>query len=509
MKNTKKLIAVLLTVMMIAALCLTASAAGSITISNPISGQTYKAYKIFDAEELVDNNGDPTGEWKYTIRDDSPWFSAVCDGTKSLIEGLEITDSGNTDGSVKIYNVVRPDGGTFSAPAFAEYLKDKLENNEVSDAGIAFSGDKAENLAPGYYMVLGSDSNGYEAVAELTTAQDITIQDKNDNVFEKEADAVNVELGQTVTFTLTGKVPDNIADFNNTTNVNKTFTYYVADTMTDGLTFNNDVAVTVAGNPVALTTITDAARQMKDADLYRVGLNGYTFELCLDMLKDNGEPIYNPGDPIVITYTAVVNENAVTKLSENEATLTYSNNPNDSTSFGQQSPDVQLYSSRILIDKYETGQESHKLENAKFVLYRINAGVTEYYQLNAAGTDVEWVADIADATVFTTDANGYAEIKGLKDGTYYLKETEAPSGYTPIAEDVEVVIDGSAAMTIGYDDAQIVTALTNTASIANTPGSLLPSTGGIGTTIFYVAGGVLVVVALVILISKKRMSNEA
>ncbi len=541
MKHAKKLLAVLLVVLMITALAASASAA-SITISNPIAGQTYYAYKIFDAEEQTDPvSGNPNGVWKYTIRDDSIWFDTVCDGTQSLIAGLEITDSGETDGSVKIYNVVRPEGSTFSAPAFAELLQNAniatTTNADGNDGGTGTIDLTASGT--GYYLVLGNDGTDFEAVAELTTAQDITIQDKNDNVFEKEADAVNVELGQTVTFTLTGKVPDNIADFNNPTNVNKTFTYYVTDTMSQGLTFDpTSLEVTIAGVAVPLTTITDASRQMKDADLYRVGMNGFTFELCLDMLDDTGAPIYNAGDAIVITYTAVVNEDAVTKLTENEATLTYSNDPQDATSFGQQSPDVQLYSSRILIDKYETGQESHKLENAKFVLmnetkdkyyqavyktltdvtgltentdYIVEGGVN--YAIDASGNkiqiDVEWVDSIDDATVFVTDANGYAEINGLKDGTYYLKETEAPSGYTLLAEEVEVVIDGSAATTIGYDDAQIVTALTNTASIANTPGSLLPSTGGIGTTIFYVVGGLLVLVALVVLLSRKRVNADS
>ena len=384
----------------------------------------------------------------------------------------------------------------------------------ANPTAFAVAGSGAPSISvtdKGYYLVATSDGATpptFEALAELTTAQDITIQDKNDNIFEKEADKVNVELGEDVNFTLTGKVPSNIADFNNTNNTDKTFTYYVADKMTEGLTFDPaSVVVTVGGSPVTLTTITDAARQMKDADLYRVGLNGYTFELCLDLLKDDGTPRFDPDKEIKITYSAKVNEKAVTKLSNNKATLTYSDNPNDTTSFGQQTPDVDLYSSRILIDKYETGQESHKLENAKFVLS--NEAGTAYYKLNTATKAVEWVPDVADATVFTTDANGAAEIKGLKDGKYKLIETEAPSGYTKIADPVEVKIDGSSATTVGYNDAQIVTALTNTASIANTPGSLLPSTGGIGTTIFYVLGGLLAAGAVIFLVSKKKAGEEA
>ena len=500
MNKMKKILSLVLVVMLFASLVVSASAE-TITISNPIAGKTYNAYKVFDAED------DGAGNWKYTIKNTNPFFSVVCDGTQSLIEGLVITDP-DGDGT---YAVVRPEGSTFSAASFAETLMTALRADPDSFA-VAGHDDSSITVADkGYYRVATSDGATpptFEALAELTTAQDITIQDKNDNIFEKKADKVNVELGEVVNFTLTGKVPTNINAFNDPTyNPDKTFTYYVADKMTEGLTFNPaSVVVTVDGTAVSLTTITDAARQMKDADLYRVGLNGYTFELCLDLLKDDGTPRFDPDKEIKITYSATVNEKAVTKLSNNKATLTYNDKPTDITSFGQQTPDVDLYSSRILIDKYETGQESHKLENAKFVLMN-DAGA--YYQINTAGTDVEWVTDIADATVFTTDANGAAEIKGLKDGTYKLIETEAPSGYTKIADPVDVIIDGSSATTVGYNDAQIVTALTNTASIANTPGSLLPSTGGIGTTIFYVLGGLLAAGAVIFLVSKKKAGEEA
>lgn len=330
MNKMKKILSLVLVVMLFASLVVSASAE-TITISNPIAGKTYNAYKVFDAEV------DSAGNWKYTIKNDAdhPFFSVVCDGTQSLIEGLVIADP-DGDGT---FDVVRPEGSTFSAASFAETLMNALKANPSAFTPAANGAPSITVTDKGYYLVATSDGATpptFEALAELTTAQDITIQDKNDNIFEKEADKVNVELGEVVSFTLTGKVPSNIADFNNLTNTDKTFTYYVADKMTQGLTFDpNSVVVTVGGTAVSLTTITDAARQMKDADLYRVGLNGYTFELCLDLLKDDGTPRFAADSEIKITYSAKVNENAVTKLSNNKATLTYSDNPNDTTSFGQ------------------------------------------------------------------------------------------------------------------------------------------------------------------------------
>ena len=115
---------------------------------------------------------------------------------------------------------------------------------------------------------------------------------------------------------------------------------------------------------------------------------------------------------------------------------------------------------------------------------------------------VTWVEKQEDATEVTTDANGSASFEGLKAGTYYLVETLAPSGYNLLTEPIEVII----APTTAEGSAEAVYADV-TSEVANSTGSLLPSTGGIGTTIFYVLGGVLVLGAAILLITKKRMSR--
>ena len=273
--------------------------------------------------------------------------------------------------------------------------------------------------------------------------------------------------------------------------------------MSDGLTFNKNVKVTVGG-----TDVTSAC----------------TIDYTVDNKFTVSIPVMDKtiGAKIEVTYSAVVNEKAFAKIEKNSATLTYSNDPTKSETKTTQ-PDVEtVYSSKIVIDKYETGNESTKLAGATFVLYKrgektetkpdnvdydtvTNDSTTSYYPRSyykytaAADTTaakVEWVTDKTQATPVTTNKNGAASFDGLANGTYYLEETVAPAGYNLLEEPVEVEVKG------GDTEAK----LSVTAEVANNTGALLPSTGGMGTTIFYVLGSILALGAVVLLVTKKRMS---
>ena len=117
-------------------------------------------------------------------------------------------------------------------------------------------------------------------------------------------------------------------------------------------------------------------------------------------------------------------------------------------------------------------------------------------------------ATATNITKQTTDTNGKASFAGLADGDYFLLETVAPTGYVKLTDPISVTIDGSSSLTSGLSNDQIKTALSPVSHVANTPGTSLPSTGGIGTTIFYVVGSILVVGAGVILITRRRMTRE-
>ena len=478
MKHARKLTSLLLALVMVFALAVTVAAdgttepaKGSITVDNPIEGQNYTAYKIFDV--VYDG---AKKNYSYTIEHASPWFDTV----NGYTAGLTLTPVADTTSDTYVVTTT----GDFSPAAFADALKKALDNNPTAFAGkeLTKSGTPVKATVTvdelGYYFV--TSTNG--ALCNLTTTNPhITIHDKNDMPFKKEVDKTNVDVGQTVTFKITGKVPD-YTGFN-------TYTYLITDTMTDGLTFKDDVKVMVGSedktNDCTITYDATNAPQ--------------TFTVSIPVLEKK----YDFGAEIVVTYTATVNKKAIAAISTNKAKLTYSNDPTTGETKDSQTEEQKVYTSKIVIDKFETGkQETVKLPGAEFVLYKKVPGasgeVTKYYKQDDTTKAVTWVNTIAEATTVTTGDDGAAFFEGLADGTYYLVETKAPAGYNQLTEAKDVTVTGSITDT---------TKLSVTAEVANNTGTVLPSTGGMGTTIFYVLGFVLVVGAGVLLVTKKRMSQ--
>lgn len=473
MKHARKLASLLLALVMVFALAVTAFAddanPGKITVDNPVADQTYTAYKIFDV--VYD---DAKENYSYTIDGGSAWFSTVETYANGANSGLTLTKVGDTTSNTYVVTTT----GDFSAPSFAAALKANVngKSGRTLTKAEGASSASVSGLPLGYYFVASTSG----ALCNLTTTNPtVTIHDKNDMPFSKTDDKVSAEVGETVNYTITGKVPD-YTGFT-------TYTYKVTDTMSEGLTFKKDVKVTVGGTVVTSScTITE-----------NVGDNANKFTVSIPVMG------YTIGAEIKVTYSALVNENAVAKISKNSATLTYSNNPSEDTETTTTPVEETVYSSKIVIDKYETGKEATKLPGADFVLYKevTPEGATEatkmYYKWNGTGKKVEWVNTIDDATKVTTDASGAASFDGLANGTYYLVETKAPAGYNQLTDPVLVTVNG------GTTDTQLTVA----AKVENQAGALLPSTGGMGTTIFYVLGSVLVMGAVVLLVTKKRMSD--
>lgn len=470
MKTMRKLFTVLLALAMTLALAVSAFAAdtGSITITNPQGNHTYTAYKIFDVTYSGDN-------YSYTISDTDAAFSTVKTYADVTANGLNLTAVANTNK----YNVSIGTG--FSAASFAQYLKTKVDS---LGTGTAFTkaGDtmKASDLTLGYYFVSGTSG----AVCELATAKDIQIRDKNEvPQIEKTVndDDGTVEIGQVLTYTITGKVPS--------TKGYTEFTYQVTDTMTEGLTFSKDVKVTIGG-----TDVTAAATIANNENGFVASVNMMNYQDQIDA-------------PVVITYTATVNEKAIQRDKEtNTATLKYSDNPADKNSFEESSVKVDVFSFNIVINKYATGNENTKLEGAKFVL-KNNEG--KYYKYDAATKAVTWVAAKADATEVSTDANGAARFDGLQAGTYSLEETVAPAGYNQLTNDITIVLDTKGSATINGAASTLGDARSLTAGVANSTGTVLPETGGTGTVIFVALGALAVICAGVFLVTNKRMSKES
>ena len=174
--------------------------------------------------------------------------------------------------------------------------------------------------------------------------------------------------------------------------------------------------------------------------------------------------------------------------------MIYSNNPSNSESKTTNPPvEVKVYTAKLVIDKVDGKNENTKLDGAKFVLKNSDGQFYKY-----ENDTVSWVDDQSAATVVTTDKNGAASFNGLENGTYKLVETEAPAGYNLLTAPVSV--------TINYNTG--IAGVGQTTQVKNNSGTALPSTGGMGTTLFYAAGAILVVGAGVVLITRKRMNHE-
>lgn len=473
MKHTK-LLSLILAIALVFALGTSVFAAettGSITVDNPLADQTYIAYKIFDVTYNADKSA-----YSYTIESTSPWYSTVSDYAKDKNNGLTLTKA--TGGDVYVVTI----GDNFSAAKFAAALQ---KANVTGDTGttLTLDNDKAtaSNLSLGYYFVTSTSG----ALCNLTTTNpSVTIHDKNDIAFDKTDDQQSVDVGQVVNYVVTGKVPD--------TTGFKFYTYKITDKMSEGLTFNKDSFKILVGNNEL-----DAIYYTVDFDKSTNG--GFDYVLTIDVKKLQEQV----GKEIEVKYTATVNEKAAAKVEKNHAVLTYSNNPADEQSTATREDEETVYSAKIVIDKYKANSKETKLADAQFVLVKKDAENKEtFYKYDEESKKVSWVSDINDATVKTTDENGACSFDGVADETYFLREIAAPDGYNMLTKDVNVVVNGA---NVSNTDSS---SLTVKAEVANQSGTELPSTGGMGTKMFYVFGSILVLGALVLLVVRRRMRTE-
>lgn len=536
MKKFKKMIAFVIAMVMVLGMSTIAAFAadptGSITISNPKTDPNaentyYDAYKILDmtTNGVTNTAGDYTAV-AYTIN--SSWtnfFATGAPGAAYLVDSDTDPASLNqitVNDAKKYINITDSNVATFAKAAFEYAQENNIAATTTKEVAKGATEVKFEGLALGYYMVYprgaSVQSGSYTSIVSLTnTAPNGAIAQKAEwPGLEKVADDISTEVGQKVTYTLSSKVPD-------TTGYSK-YEFTFKDKTTAGLTYDGNNTVTVTIGTQTLTAGTDYTFAASPAD-------GNDFELTINLLKNNGTADapdwvakYTYNDAITITYTATVNEAAVTKIDENHATLTYNNNPKDGNSKDTTPPvEVPTYSSKLIINKVDGASTTTPLQGAKFVLkaktigsvtgdsHETDIAAGKYYFYDSTAKDVKWVeitgtptlAELAartDITVVTTDAQGKANFDGLEDGTYELVEVEAPKGYNLLTSPVEVVINGADATEADLSP------LTVTTPVENNSGTQLPSTGGIGTTIFYIIGAILVLGAGILLVTRRRMN---
>ena len=483
MKHARKLASLLLALVMVFALATTAFAAektGSITIDNHVEGQTYKAYLMFELESY----NPETGAYSYKITPDWQDFVTKGDGQKYF--------SVDAQGYVTLNEGVADEEAAAIAKAAVAYA-----NSKGLDPAATLPQDgkyTASGLTLGYYVV---DSSLGALCGLTTTNPAATISEKNEvptNVKTVEDDS-------------TGKYsPTNDAEIGQTVNFKSTITaqpgaenYVFEDTMSPGLTYNKDARVYT---DEAMTEELAAAN-------YTVNLDpgeGKTFTITF---KQSYLDTITAETKLYVKYSATLNENAAVGLpgNSNKSTLKYGDSTNTKST---PESETNTYTWDLDVLKYGNGNKSNVLENAQFVLLNknrdkvavvVNGKLTGWTNIPAKGEDgtITWPAN----TVLVTDANGKIKISGLDSDTYYLREIKAPAGYNTLKEDFKVVITGAT-----KGEGSELTYKTVQAEIENLSGTVLPSTGGMGTTIFYVLGSALVLGAVVLLVTKKRMSTK-
>lgn len=466
MKTLKKAMSVLVSLLMIFTFALPAfadSATASITISNAVQGETYKAYKLLDLESYDAINN------LYVYKATAVWKDFFQTGAGKNYITVDSQD----------YAVWKKTASTDDASLKA-----------LIDAALAYAAEKNiaptatqtatstsvtfDNLDLGYYLV----NSSVGTLCELNTVyQNLTIVDKN----EKPVVDKNIVEG-------TGKVIRNDAQIGDTVNYEVIVhakkgakNYVLHDTMSKGLTFNK--ASVEIENLTAGTDYTLVTDGLSD---------GCTFEIrftdsYLKNLTGNAD--------IKVTYTATLNENAVVKTAANtnKVVLKYGNNQSTVEK------ETETYTYRLTVVK-TNADETKKLKGA---IFKLSTDKDGNYPLKFSEKNGQYVVD-PNSTIetITTPDSGTFTIAGLDAKEYYLTETVAPAGYNKLADPIKLVVSED---NVTKDGEVLVN---DTLTVKNQSGTLLPGTGGIGTTIFYVIGGLLMAAAAVLLITKKRMNSD-
>lgn len=490
MKLFKKIAAIMLSIMMVLGMASVVSAAegagattsgtsattkGKITIDNAISGQTYKIYKLLDLESYDVANQlysyKPAAGWEtfFTTGDGSNYVEINADGYVTWKTGANAAELAQkalkyaTDNSTSITAV-------------------KTEN--AAETTVTFS-----DLDLGYYLV---DSSLGALCSLDTTKPTVTIKEKNDiptveKKVSKDGQWTNLDTRNSV------NLGDTVA-FQTTINVKPGADKYVLhDVMDSHLTFLMVSDVIVKN---------DSDEHLAVDTYYTVEQNttdNCTFELKFtdEFYKKYANDINNKKvQQILVRYAATVNSDApINKAMNNKTWLTYGDKNTESNK-----SETNTYTFGIPVFKHTgTGNDKKALAGAEFKLYTKTTYTDENALKFTKNTDNKYHYDdkATGNVTLTSLADGFINIEGIKEGTYYLKETKAPAGYNLLDKVITIVVAADGKITVdGTELTQI--------DVQNVSGSLLPSTGGMGTTVIYIAGALLVLISGVVLITKKR-----
>lgn len=508
MKKLKQILSVLAALVLVVGMTFSSVFAadndGSITIDPANEGQTYTIYRILDLESYnVENEA-----FAYKVND--AWKGFFSGNGKGL-DYVNISDNGYVSWKENA-----------DEQKFAKDALTFAKENKIAPSGSKTTPEDSdsvvfENLVLGYYLV---DTTTGSLLGLTTTSPHATVSDKNGipSVDKKVAeDSANDELGKS-----------NDAAIGDTVNFETTIdaqpgakNYVLHDTMTSGLTFNQNSVVVKDGNKtlVAGTDYVLSVPGAKDGCTFEISFN----ESYLSSIEE--------ATVITVTYTATVNQNAVIAGVGNKNTtkLTYGENSETEES------KTTTYVWKFDIFKYtsKTDDENRNiiinLAGAEFEIYEVTNEVIDGVatetktKLSFVVSNGVYKVAATDGTtnIVTSDSEGKIYIEGLDEGTYEVVETKAPDGYNKLKDPFRVVISSNSkdrdAVTL-TSTIQVVNdeenlsvewdASNNQVKVLNTTGGELPTTGGMGTTYLYLAGGLLVIGSAVLMIVRKRMSAE-
>ncbi len=487
MKLIKKIAAIMFAFMMVVSMSTNVSAEGTnngtITINNAVDGQTYTIYKLLDLESYTPDPG--TDDGIYSYKPNKLW--------KNFLESA--ADSAGTK-----YFEVNENG-------YATWKGDKTDSRkaEFAQKALAYAKDEAHpiagdprkkeegktltftNLSLGYYLV---DSSVGTLCSLDTTKPAATIQEKNgvpsvdkiitsDGFVSADGKSNSASIGDTVYFQTTITAQPGAQN------------YVLHDKMTVGLTLKNDsIFVKKGESPVATSNYTLKTSDFTDGCAFEIE---FTQDFC-DTLNAN--------DTITVTYSATLNDKAVigSTGNVNETKLNYGDSKETTES------KTHTFTYDIPVFKY-TMKDNVKtgLEHAKFTL-SLNEDGANPIKFKESNEKNKYIKDETGAiTEVESPQDGNLTFEGLGAGTYYLTETKQPDGYNKLAKSVKVEIDVNGAITV---DGKLITGVDKLVKVENKSGTVLPSTGGTGTTMIYLIGGALVLGSGVVLVTKRRVKNK-
>lgn len=492
MKSLKKILSIFAAFMMVVGLTAAnvkaeTTTKGTITITNAVKGETYVAYKIFDAQ--------------YT--DDAVSYTA----STAVKNKFENTDdlknyfTFNPTGDSNVWNVVQQGTTPIDAKALSEALREYVGTDPFTQSGSVTAGEDdtsvtISNLPSGYYYVTSSLGT---LVTIDTTHPNASITDKNTDKVptpDKEIDSTlnadaYAQIGEIIPYTVTFKAYEGAKN------------YVLVDTMSAGLelqtTAPNVPTITFGNTTVTLDTdnkfmngTTEVATFQKEGQTMTIVFN----DTWLKSYTDNAT---TEGKEIVVKYSAKVTEDAMSMNTENNSVhINYGNDQHTTTDT------VNVYKGQLNVFKFhDTNSTENALAGAEFKL--VKNGETESLSVKQVteGVNGNYIvsANAEENTVQTlvSGNDGYIKVYGLEDGTYTLTETKAPDGYNLATQTFTFTISSQNGDNKG---------ITVTTPVENKKGSTLPSTGGMGTTMIYIAGAILMVGAAIIFVTNKRMKHE-